>query len=290
MSLMERLRRAQPFTPNPGDWVRSPAPKQAELVCSLMATQYPYGYGRGLDTLEGLERRYGAPMHPEYRRRLFAWLASRGGDIGIGGGWRPTPSDTSQASRNGRSFHQSQRFSSGLFVIAAVDLVHRNGDRVHRSPTWAEVPRQGSGHSDIERFGLHANVNNEPWHLQPVELDGWQTWASMGRRDPRRLEHLDAPTFPTPVGARPNLAAGEFGLYPLDQAKPRLRRGIEAEHVGYAQAVIKLKAGHDIVIDDRFGQQTERSVLMVQRYFDLPTDGVIGPQTWAILDYCAVAL
>lgn len=145
-------------------------------------TLYPFGYGTELCHLDELVDRFADPMHPEYRRRLFAYLESCEGRIGIGSAWRPTPDPVSSASAQGKSFHQDQRFASGWVGIAAIDAVCPVPGAVHRAPTWSEVPAQGSDLASV--WGIHANVSGEPWHLQPVEIDGYQTWCDHGRRDP----------------------------------------------------------------------------------------------------------
>mgnify|MGYP003630841752 FL=1 len=151
-----------------------------------MAVEYPYGYGEGTKTMAVLRARYEPKMHPEYARRLFAWIESLGGRVGVGGGWRKTPSDTSQASRDGKSFHQDQWFRSGLVAYCAVDCVAADGsdaDANHDGMT-AELA------ATAVPFGLHANIGRpgesryESWHIQPIEIDGWQSWVNAGRTDP----------------------------------------------------------------------------------------------------------
>ncbi len=135
-----------------------------------------------------LRRIHEPKMHPEYARRLFAWLESKQGFLGIGGGWRLTQPLKDGVAPEGKSFHQSQTFASGFIGYCAVDLVVPNAGQVHRAPTWKEVPQQGS--AEALRRGVHCNVGSplqvgsEPWHMQPVEIDGYDSWVLAGRLDP----------------------------------------------------------------------------------------------------------
>lgn len=150
-----------------------------------MPIMYPSSYGRTLLDIDALfERHHVDKMHPEFARRLRAWLIAQEGRIGIGGSWRDTGTqpDRPGFAPEGRSFHQYQRFASGLVAFAAVDLVARNGAGVHRAPQWDEVPVQGS--NEARRWGVHCNVSSESWHMQPVEIDGWASWTTAGRPDP----------------------------------------------------------------------------------------------------------
>jgi hypothetical protein len=141
-------------------------------------TLYPIGYGSQLVTMEELRAKHEPNMHPEFARRLFAWIKSRNGEIGIGGGFRTTQPNKPGFAPDGRSFHQLQEFSGGRKAYAAVDLVARS-EGVHRAPRWHEVPAQDSAEAAL--WGVHCNVGNaptgEPWHMQPIELDGWGRWS-----------------------------------------------------------------------------------------------------------------
>lgn len=157
----------------------------------MAETRYPYGYGRGTMTMSQLRARYEPKMHPEFARRLFPWIESMGGLIGIGGGWRDTQPDKPGFAPDGKSFHQTQTFASGIKGYAAVDLVAVNGSGVHRAPTWAES-------ATAPAYGLHTFIKTppEPWHMQPIEIRGWGTWDRSGRPDPD-------PTFVLPGGTTP---------------------------------------------------------------------------------------
>jgi len=141
------------------------------------AAMYPNGYGTQMVTLAEMQAKHGPKMHPEFRRRFFAWIESMGGLLGVGGGWRDTQPDKPGFAPDGKSFHQYQHFASGLRAYCAVDLVARNGSNVHRAPTWGES-------ETAPDYGLHTFITGEPWHIQPIEIRGWQTWVDNGRRDP----------------------------------------------------------------------------------------------------------
>lgn len=169
-------------------------------------TFYPIGYGTELVTLGRLRAEtYPTLMHPVYADRLFAWIEAQGGKVGIGGSWRRTQPDKPGFAPAGKSFHQTQQFPSGPY-FAAVDLVVEVPGQRHRAPTWDEVPEQGS--RDAELWRLHCNVPGEPWHMQPIELDGWQTWVNAGRPD---LEERSMPAYiATPPPEYRNPHRGSF--------------------------------------------------------------------------------
>jgi hypothetical protein len=142
-------------------------------------TTYPNGYGTSRVTLDQMKAEHGAKMHPEFARRFFAYMEAKQGLLGVGGGWRATGTqpDKSGFAPEGKSFHQSQTFKSGLVGYAAVDLVTGNGTSKHKSPTRADT-------ADAPQFGLHTFIKGEPWHIQCIEMRGWQTWVNAGRPDP----------------------------------------------------------------------------------------------------------
>lgn len=146
---------------------------------------YPTRYGSRLVTIDALfSEHHIDKMHPEFARRLRVWLIDQKGNVGIGGSWREDGSqpDKPGFAPEGKSFHQYQKFASGLIKFSAVDLVVRNPGTIHRAPKWSEVPVQGSEWA--KKYGVHANVSTESWHMQPVEIDGWASWTQAGNPDP----------------------------------------------------------------------------------------------------------
>lgn len=244
-------------------------------------TTYPYGYAKmmvGIDRLKQLARI--DLMEPEYARRLFAWIESRKGTIGIGGGWRSVQPDKPGFAPAGKSFHQSQVCSDKTTWYMAVDLVHVNGSNVHRAPTWAEVPKQGSGHPDIKAFGVHCNVDKEPWHMQAIEVDGYDSWVSRGRRRP-------IPNFPlsgVPVTPPPKPVPPPPGnVYkPGDRVLKMQSPSLKGTDVIWVQNVL-VGQGLKLSVDSVYGRQTADRVKTMQGWNNLTKDGIVGPKTWAVL-------
>lgn len=154
----------------------------------------PFGYSNRYVTLGWLEEWLLVHHHPEYVRRLLAWLHFKGGAVGVGGGWRAggAQPDRPGFAPEGKSFHQDQAYDDGFVGACAVDTVFRDGPDAgdaHDGIAWSEVPQQGSAEAAI--WGVHANVGSpslpggESWHIQPVEIDGWATWWNSGRPAPR---------------------------------------------------------------------------------------------------------
>lgn len=235
---------------------------------------YPIGYAAQLVDLGGLRAKHEPRMHPEFARRLFAYLEHRGGELGIGGGWRLTQPPKPGFAAEGRSFHQYQTFASGLVAYAAVDLVIPNPVGVHRAPGWNDT-------ADAPEWGLHAFIKSppEPWHMQPIELAGYGRWVT-GDPDEGLSPRIDPVAgFPLPTG--PTMPGGQF-------VHATIRKGDVNADVYAAQVVLRLRAGQPhVVADGKFGAQTEAAVRSVQAYFGLTVDGVVGPKTWALFDTLA---
>lgn len=215
---------------------------------------FPTGYGTTLVDIDTLFRQHHQDkMHPEFARRLRAWLIGQEGKIGIGGSWRSVQPAKPGFAPEGKSFHQSQQFAGGRIAFCAVDLVHVNPGGKHRSPSWAEVPKQGS--AEAKRWGVHCNVDKEPWHMQPIEIDGFAGWVSRGRKD---FGPIVVPG-PAVVAAYPGSPVG---------------RGAQGDAVKLIQKVVGATPDGD------FGSVTERRVMAWQKVHGLKDDGVVGVVTW----------
>jgi hypothetical protein len=130
------------------------------------------------------------------------------GLIGCGQTYRAVQPSKPGFAPPGMSFHEKQKFASGLFAVSAVDLVARaavgNPNPAHRSPTWEE-----SGTSP--NYGVYTFVKGEPWHMQCIEMRGYQTWVNAGRPDP---QHFTLPTTQSPQPTTQENDMVRIDLYP----------------------------------------------------------------------------
>lgn len=239
---------------------------------------YPSGYGTLMETLEQLEARHSPHMHPEYQRRLFTWLQAQAGLVGIGGGYRAPGQqpDGPTFAPEGKSFHQDQQFASGFIGYCAVDLVVAVPGLAHRAPYWSEVPHQGS--SWAVSCGLHANIAGEPWHLQPVEIDGYQSWLNAGRPDPVAGYPIPG-NPPTPVPQPPEVVLKDM---------PTLHKGDTGNAVVVWQSMLIQRGiwtDKPANRDGIFGDGTEAGTKKFQESRGLVVDGIPGPKSWAAIGH-----
>lgn len=258
-----------------------------------MTTLYPWGYSKRLvDEQELFRLARIDQMDPGYARRLRAWIVSRGGHIGIGGAFRTIQPDQPGFAPAGQSFHQLQKFSDAGYSFMAVDLVARNGDNVHRSPRWDEVPRQSSGHQDISTYGVHCNVSGEPWHMQAIEVDGWGTWVNLGRKRPNpnfQLPNVE-PSPPPPPPPPPPPTPPNTGVITVQFTSRYLVEGASGNDVVWLQNHLNFYAKQNLSVDGQFGPGTKTAVLNWQRFFGLTVDGEAGEQTQRSIIEIALAV
>ena len=271
---------------------------------------YPVGYRTEMVTLDELKRRFTPHMHPEAARRGFAFIESKGGLIGIGSGYR-APGVQPNApgfAAPGKSFHEGQQFPSGLYYVAwDMVAVNENGGN-HRAPRWAEVPRQGT--DAAFDFGVHMNVGTESWHMQPIELDGWDSWVRAGRPDLGHFTFRDDQTQPeplpepqpTPVPTPPDPTPIPVPEPPMPDPNPtpqpapqspaptpqeitvqftsrNLQQGASGPDVKFYQGILNRIAGQELTEDGQYGAKTAQAVKNWQTFFGMTVDGVMGPNT-----------
>lgn len=238
---------------------------------------YPVAYGTQTVPMAELRRRHEPHMHPEFARRLFAWLEAQGGLVGIGGGYRPlgTQPDKPGFAPEGKSFHQPQKFSANPDTYAAVDLVVVNPGGVHRAPRWSEVPAAKS--SEAARWGLHCHISTESWHEQPHEIRGWTSWVLAGRKDPVAGHPIPGP------------ARRVFAPKPTQRRRLPGLGGLNSKaEVAALQNACNWWGWRDdhnrpLLPDGQFGALTEQAVMTMQRVVRTAPDGIYGPKSAAAL-------
>ena len=251
----------------------------------MTETLYPIFYGTRLVTFDVLRNTFEPHMHPEAARRGFNFILHQGGKFGIGGGYRAKGSQPNRPgfAPEGKSFHQDQNFKSCI-GYAAWDMVVVNPGYKHRAPLWEEVPIQGTQLSFD--YGWHMNVGgpgvkgSEPWHAQPIELDGWQSWFDSGQNDIKKdypikiLSPRPQPPQPPIPPTQPDTK--DFSMIVNSRA---LTLGSTGSDVKFYQNLLNDIAGQGLLIDGYFGPMTKRAIENWQKFFGLKVDGELGPIT-----------
>ena len=86
----------------------------------------------------------------------------------------------------------------------------------------------------------------------------------------------------------------KFGVYPTIPVSslPTIQQGSNNDYVGYAMGVLYCKAGqpcrpHALPGPWLFGSSFRSCVISFQTFFGMTADGIIGPQTWGMIQYLA---
>lgn len=257
-----------------------------------MTVTYRTGYGTTRRTrAELLAWSRFAPVHPEVQRRVLAMLdAARaaGTDLGIGGAYRSPEEQAALFEQRhdvtagdgccvwagkrwqlvtgahvappGRSYHEPcAPDTSGNLRVLALDMVGWETG-------WLE---RNAGRFLMRTF---SGALAEPWHIQPVEIPTARVNYSPTAN--RLMTFSDSTPAP-------------YGLWPSRTDKPWLRTGMTHEAVYYAERVLAERAGQQVAVDRTFTAGTATAVKNLQAFFGLVVDGVVGPQTWAVIDYLA---
>jgi peptidoglycan hydrolase-like protein with peptidoglycan-binding domain len=91
-------------------------------------------------------------------------------------------------------------------------------------------------------------------------------------------------------GAREIAADGVVGrvtwinIDEADQSRPVLRNGSTGLPVRRLQSRMSAVGFNTGGVDGRFGAMTEAAVRKLQQDFNLTVDGIVGPQTWDVVD------
>lgn len=250
-----------------------------------MSITYRIGYANQRVDLAGLRAwsRF-AGVHPEVQKRVIAMMdAARaaGTDLGVGGALRTTAEQEQlfysrhTASLTGCCWYKLRRWrlNDGAAHAAPPGKSYHEPvldgrclalDMVGWENGWME--------RNAARFWLRTftDVNGERWHIQPNEVP-----ASRTQYSPTTHVLANWQPAPNPYGAWPTMV------------KPTLRIGSEHDAVRYLERVLAEKAGQQITPDRLFTAATATAVKNLQAFFSLTVDGVVGAQTWPVIDMLA---
>lgn len=245
------------------------------------------GYSGQTKSLQELEAwAHWQRADPEFRRRMLAMMDASidaGRPVGVGSVWRSTeaqrtlflsrykPEDDNDLT--GSVFWEGKYWEKLPGVAAAAPP----GRSYHESTTATGKALAADMIGDIpwmnancQRWGLKhfANVNSEPWHIQPIETPN-------SRRNYVPSQHEPLPTFPiSGTGVQPKPPV----VVPL----PTIRLAtpyMNGPEVLKLQNQMKFWKWYDSALDGWFGPKSAEGVKRMQTDLKITVDGVYGPQT-----------
>jgi hypothetical protein len=268
-------------------------------------TAFPYGYtgspqGMGLLLTwdELMAKSTVNRLHPEFLRRvrrLCEYAARDGVPLGVGTGWRVQPSGPNGSAlpgfaKPGNSNHESFPAGSGAANAVAADMVPNTA--------WPWLQQ------NCISFGLRtfANVNNEPWHIQPAEITASRNW----RTAPWDLDEIDLPPAvddpapgpdpgqvgpppppPPPPPAAPTLQVTTLNIdkTTLDPAlRDQLRGNDDVQLFQVMCLGLYQLSGNDTFnvgnADKDYGPRCQAAARLYQALNGLEQDAVFGPKSW----------
>ena len=93
--------------------------------------------------------------------------------------------------------------------------------------------------------------------------------------------------LPPPPPPPPPPSPCEDVIYSYDYSKPILRMGSRGYWVVELQKKLNYalyRTTNDLVLDGAFGPKTNHAVKYFQQYCNITVDGIVGPQTWGLLN------
>jgi peptidoglycan hydrolase-like protein with peptidoglycan-binding domain len=236
-------------------------------------------------------------MHPTMQERVQALMEDSGGKVGWGQGVR-TPQQQLQLflerhspDPKGTIVWNGQTYSRHPGVAAAVPP----GRSMHEVGLAADMAGDFTWlGNNVARFGLmtFADVNKEPWHVQPVELPkGRQQYEQQGSKwgayptynvEAKSSKGAAATPPSSPPAGSGASAAASPSLTPALVARPG-DTGPAARVLVEAMIARGLHPDAPASRDADYSAADKELVLQFQRDHGLTVDGVVGPQTWSEL-------
>lgn len=252
-------------------------------------TTYPtYSRRVTLDKLRSFRTFRG--LHPKMRDRVIGLIEASGGSVGLGQGLRPVTQQLQLfLSRhvpdpNGKHRYDGKRWRRLPGMAAAAPP----GRSMHELGLAADlVGDMGWIQDNAARFQLQtfANVNSEPWHVQPGELPRGR--SAYGRNPAWGMPPWDGSSSPS-VSPNAEPPAPDSSADEVLKLTPafRPRPGDEGAAVEVMlEALIAREALPDEASsrDGRYDSDDEDVVRSFQEAAGLVVDGLVGPQTWGSL-------
>jgi hypothetical protein len=246
-----------------------------------MAMTFPTFNGKQVSMAQIEARSTFQQLHPTMQQRVRDLMLASEGKVGLGEGFRSM--DTQKAlflsryvvDANGSTFFEGQRWRKKDPKLATAAppgrSMHELGLAADLTGDMKFIAKSGP------QLGLKnfANVNKEPWHVQPIELpNSRQEYEKMGSPWAKKLEVVSFQPAPKPSGTAQVVTP------------PEVVPGETSDVVKQLQDVLirlNLIKDSESNRDGHYGLPTQKIVKAFQQSKGLTVDGRVGPNTWKAL-------
>lgn len=223
---------------------------------------------------------------PEFRRRLKMLMdasIAAGKPVGVGGGWR-----SSVTQRAGFLDRHEKVLFGGCCKFEGARYKLKKG-RAHMAPPGLSYHESTTKDgkclaadmigdmkwmtANCEKYGLihFANVNSEPWHLQPIEIPRSRSRYNPARHEPLKPGADNVPPAPIPPKNPPVVIPEPT----VELASPYM----SGKNVATLQQVLSFWGWYPHTVDGWAGPKTIEGIKKMQEALKVKVDGIYGPKT-----------
>jgi len=259
----------------------------------MTATAFVTGYNGRVRTRDELfQWSHWVNLDPEYQRRALAIMddsATAGDPLGIGEIFRSSTTQLQGAMARHHEVGPTEKYCclyGGKRYMINPSTAHMAfpGKSYHEATTRLQkalaidwIGGLGFLRANAAKYGLKefSQVNNEPWHAQPVEIPNSRSRYVMATMDPLKPFALPGAPAPAPLkvwAPNPTMKVNAVTSPPGHVKDFQLK----CNFWGWRD-----RMGRTLIADDDYGPKSAEACIAMQLALGLLADGIYGPKSQA---------